>query len=43
MKIGLIALGTAENESGSTKHENGTDALVTVENESGSSKYEKGT
>jgi hypothetical protein len=35
-------LGTAENESGGAKHENGTDALSTVENESGRAKHENG-
>jgi hypothetical protein len=32
MKIGPDALGTAENESGHAKHENGTHALGTAEN-----------
>jgi hypothetical protein len=47
MKTGPDAVGTAENESGSAKHENGTaqnlkmgpDALGTVKNGSGSAKY----
>jgi hypothetical protein len=51
MKIGTDALGTAENESGSAKHENGTDALnmkmvpvalETVEDESGAQNMKKG-
>jgi hypothetical protein len=34
------ALGTAENESESIKHENGPKALGTTENESGRTKHE---
>jgi hypothetical protein len=37
------ALGSAENESGSVKHEKGPEALGTAENESVSAKYENGT
>jgi hypothetical protein len=40
MKTGVDALGAAENESGSAKHETGVDALGTVENVSGSAKHE---
>jgi hypothetical protein len=41
MKTGPDALGTAENESGSAKYENGT--RRTAENELGSAKHEKVT
>jgi hypothetical protein len=37
------ALGIAENDSESAKHETGPDALGTAENESESRKHEKGT
>jgi hypothetical protein len=40
MKTGHDALGTAENESHSAKHEIVRDALGTAENESGSAKHE---
>jgi hypothetical protein len=43
MKTSPDALGTAKNESGCAKHENGTDALGTDENESVSVKLENGT
>jgi hypothetical protein len=43
MKIGPDAVGTAENGSGSRKHENWTPLLVTAENGSGSAKHENGT
>jgi hypothetical protein len=43
MKTGLDALGTAENEIGSAKHEKRTRRPGTVENESGCAKYENGT
>jgi hypothetical protein len=42
IKTGPDALGTAENESESAKHEKGPDALGTAETESGSAKREKG-
>jgi hypothetical protein len=42
-KIVRKDLGTAENESGSTRHENGTRRPGTAENESGSTKQENGT
>jgi hypothetical protein len=37
------ALGNAEKDSGSAKHDNGTRHLGTVKNESGSAKPENGT
>jgi hypothetical protein len=43
MKTGHDAPGTAENESGSAKHEKGPDAHSNAENMSGSGKYENGT
>jgi rRNA processing protein Gar1 len=50
VKTGRDALGTAENEYGSAKHENESgrakrvsDALYTAENEFGRSKHENGT
>jgi hypothetical protein len=43
MKTGLDALGTAENESESAKHENGTRCPSIVENESGNTKHENWT
>jgi hypothetical protein len=43
MKMEADAFGTAENESGSAKHENEPDALGTAENESGRAKHENGT
>jgi hypothetical protein len=43
MKTGSHALGIADNESWSSKHENETDALGTAENESGSANNENGT
>jgi hypothetical protein len=42
MKTGPDALSTAENTSGSAKHENRHDALGNVEKESGSAKPENG-
>jgi hypothetical protein len=39
----LDTLGTAENDSGSEKHEIGPDALGTAENGSGRAKHENGT
>jgi hypothetical protein len=43
IKNGPFALGTAENESGSAKHEKVPDTLRTAENEFGSIKHENGT
>jgi hypothetical protein len=43
MKTGPDAFGTAQNESGSEKHENGPDSLATAENEYGDAKHENGT
>jgi hypothetical protein len=43
MKMRPDALGTAENECSSAKHENRSDALSTAENESRDAKHENGT
>jgi hypothetical protein len=43
MKMGADALGTAENESGRAKHENGNETLRTAENESSHAKHENET
>jgi hypothetical protein len=43
MKMGPDSIGTAENESGSAKHENATRRPCTMENESGRAKHENGT
>jgi hypothetical protein len=43
MKMGLDALGIAENEYRRAKHENGTDAHGIAENESGNAKHENGS
>jgi hypothetical protein len=43
MKMGPVARGTSENESGSEKMNTGLEALGTTENESGSAKHKNGT
>jgi hypothetical protein len=43
MKMGADDLGTADNEFGRAKQENGTLNPGTAENESGSAKHENGT